>query len=168
MTFELREIFLTFQMVFSLPSAAVVRAILDFGTLIFDDCARPDILETVNLVQFFTVNPDVKVPFVLLVISFVFSVLTFMPKAAEILSRRSTREASSVSFPARPLMSLAKRKLVIVLPPTADCSLVISVSVILFSTKKLRKDGKSKHPCLTPTEVLDQFIKVDCRVVTLL
>ena len=31
---------LSFQMVFSLPGAAVVRAILDIGTLIFDDCAQ--------------------------------------------------------------------------------------------------------------------------------
>ena len=107
-------------------------------------------------------------PFVLLVISLVFSVLTFMPKAAEVLYRRSTTEASSASFPARPSMSLAKRKLVIVLPPTADCSLVIRVSVIIFSTKKLKKDGESKHPCLTPTEVLDQSIKVGCRVAALL
>ena len=104
-----------------------------------------------------------------------------MPKAVEILSRRSTREASSASFPARPSTSLAKLKLVIVLPPTADCSLEISVSVIIFFTKKLKKDGESKHPCLTlteakgkspgdeaATEVLDQFMKVDCRVVALL
>ena len=109
-------------------------------------------------------------PFVLLVISLVFSVLTFMRKAAEVLSRRSTREASPASFPAKPSMPfIAKRKLVIVLPPTADCSLVISVSsVIIFSTKKLKKDAESKHPCLTPTEVLDQSIKVDCRVAALL
>ena len=57
------------------------------------------------------------IPFVLLVISLVFSALIFMSKAAEVLSRRSTREASSSSFPARPSMSSAKRKLVIVQPP---------------------------------------------------
>lgn len=46
-------------MVFSLPSAAVVRAILDIGTLIFDDCAQI-YLKLLNLVQFFTVDPNVK------------------------------------------------------------------------------------------------------------
>ena len=57
------------------------------------------------------------IPFALLVISLVFSALISMPKAAEVLSRRSTREASYSSFPARPSMSSAKRKLVIGLPP---------------------------------------------------
>ena len=41
--FELRELCLSFQMVFSLASAAVVSAIL-LGTLISKDCAQ--ILET--------------------------------------------------------------------------------------------------------------------------
>ena len=87
------------------------------GTLICDVCAQ--ILEAVNLVQFFTVDSDVDVDTIrVLVISLFFSALISIPKAPEVLSRRSTREASSSSFPARPSMSLAKRKLVIVLPPT--------------------------------------------------
>ena len=85
--------------------------------MICDDCTQ--ILEAVNLVQFFSplILMSMLIPFALLVISLVFSALISMPKAAEVLSRRSTREASYSSFPARPSMSSAKRKLVIVLPP---------------------------------------------------
>ena len=56
-------------------------------------------------------------PLVLLVISLVFSALICMPKAVEVLSRRSTKSASSSSLPARPSMSSTKRKFVILLPP---------------------------------------------------
>jgi len=53
--FELRRICLSLQMVFSLASAAVVCVqYFRLGTLICDDCAQ--ILEAVNLVQFFTVD----------------------------------------------------------------------------------------------------------------
>ena len=45
--------------------------------------------------------------------SFVFSAVISMQKAAEILSRRPTCEASSSSFPAKPSMSSAKVKLAI-------------------------------------------------------
>ena len=57
------------------------------------------------------------IPFALLVISLVFLALISMPKDAEVSSGQSTRVASSSSFPARPSMSTAKHKLVIVLPP---------------------------------------------------
>ena len=61
--FELREKYLLFQMVFSLASAALVCAILDsasgLGTLICDDCVQ--ILEAINLVQYFAVDSDVDV-----------------------------------------------------------------------------------------------------------
>jgi len=61
--FELREKCLLFQIVFSLASAALVCAILDIasglGTLICDDCVQ--ILEAVNLVQYFAVDSDVDV-----------------------------------------------------------------------------------------------------------
>ena len=97
---EVRERCLSFQMVFSLPGAAVVRAILDIGTLIFDDCAQIYL----KLLTSSNFSPLILMwklmPFVLLVISLVFSVLTFMPKASEVLSRRSTGEATSSSFPA--------------------------------------------------------------------
>ena len=60
---------------------------------------------------------SVVMPLVLLVTSLVFSALICMPKAVEILSRRSIKSDSSFPLPARPSMSLAKRKFVIFLPP---------------------------------------------------
>ena len=56
-------------------------------------------------------------PLVLLVISLVFSALISMPLAVEALSRGLTNFASSSFSPAKPSMSLAKRRAVIVLPP---------------------------------------------------
>ena len=61
-------------------------------------------------------------PLVLFVISLVFSALICMPKAVEVLSRRSTKSASSSSLPARPSMSSARRKFVIFLPPMLSYS----------------------------------------------
>ena len=97
------------------------------------------------------------IPFVLLVISLVFSALIFVPKAAEVISRRSTREASSSSFPAKPSMSSVKRKLVIVLPQMLTVLWrSSSASVTILSRKILKRVGESRHPCLTPTVVLNQ------------
>ena len=53
-------------------------------------------------------------------------------------------------------MSLAKRKLVIVLPPMLTVPWFSSASVIILSTKMLKRVGESKNPCLTPTVVLIQ------------
>ena len=54
---------------------------------------------------------------VLLVINLVFWALISMSYVAEVLSRHSTSLVNSLSVPARPSMSTAKRRLVIVLPP---------------------------------------------------
>ena len=118
--FELREICLSLQMVFSLASAAVVCAILDStsGLEPWSVTTAPRYLKLTTSSNFSPlILMSMLIPFALLVISLVFSALISMPKAAEVLSRRSTREASSSSFPARSSMSSAKRKLVIVLPP---------------------------------------------------
>ena len=89
-------------MVFSFASAAVVCAILDsirqVETSNGDDGAL--ILKTVTFVQFFFLPLTVilmLIPSVLLVISFDFSPPIFMPKAEEVLCRRSTREAGGSS-----------------------------------------------------------------------
>ena len=63
------------------------------------------------------ISSFVSMPLVLLVISLVFSALISMPQAVEALSRHSTNFASSSSSHAKPSMSLAKRRLLIVLPP---------------------------------------------------
>ena len=64
-------------------------------------------------------------------------------------------------------MLLAKRKLVIVLPPMLTVPLRSSrSSVIILSQKMLKRVSESRQPCLTPTMVLNQSpifaIKVDC------
>ena len=76
-------------------------------------------LEAINLVQFFIVDSDVNADTIHVIASYQFGLLCtdFHAKGCRGLNRRSTREASSSSFPARPSMSSAKRKLVIVLPP---------------------------------------------------
>ena len=59
----------------------------------------------------------VLMPCVLFVISLVFLALISMPYDVDVFSRHSTKLASSCSSPAKPSMSSAKRRLVIVLPP---------------------------------------------------
>ena len=114
---ELREILLSIQTGFSLVNAAVVCAILASITGLepWLVITEPRYLKLVTVSSFcpFTLIP-VLIPLVLFVISLVLSALISMPWA---VSRRSTKFASSSSSPAKPLMSSAKQRLVIVLPP---------------------------------------------------
>ena len=110
--FELRDIRLSFQMVFSLVSAAFVYAILN-STSRLEPWSATTAPRYSKLSTSSNFSPMILMSmlmlFVLLVISLVFFLLISTPKAAEVLSRRSTREASSSSFPAKPSMSSAKR-----------------------------------------------------------
>lgn len=73
------------------------------GTLICDNCAQ--VLKNVLLVQFLPLTlMSMLMPSVWLVISLVFSTLISMQTAEEVLSRRSTREATVV-FPPLFLLS---------------------------------------------------------------
>ena len=65
-------------------------------------------------------------------------------------------------------MSLAKRKLVIVLPPMLTVPWFSSASVIILSTKMLKRVGESKNPCLTPTVVLIQSSIIHLKYFTIL
>ena len=117
---ELSAIFLSFQMTLSLASAAVAWATLARISGL-DPSSAMIAPRYLNLLMQSSFSPltlmSVLKPLVLLVISLVFSALICMPKAVEVLSRRSTKLASSSSLPARPSMSSAKRKFVIFLPP---------------------------------------------------
>ena len=118
--FELSAIFLSFQMVLSLASAAVAWAILAriSGLDPSSVMIAPRYLNRLTQSSFSPLTlMSVLKPLVLLVISLVFSALICMPKAVEVLSMRSTNSARSSSLPARPSMSSAKRKFVIFLPP---------------------------------------------------
>ena len=94
------------------------------GSLICDDCAQ--ILEALNLIQRCS--------------SSVWISLHYFPCQRP---RRSTREARSSSYPARPSMSSAKRTLVIALPPMLIVPLwSSSASVIVLSRKMLKRVGE--------------------------
>ena len=76
------------------------------------------IIEALNGFQLLAIDPDVTADAIgVVVISLFFSALICMPYAVEVLSRLSTRLATSNSEPARLSMSSAKRKFEIVLPP---------------------------------------------------
>ena len=102
---ELMAMFLSFQMNFSLVSAAVVWAILDStsGLDPSSDTIAPRYLKLwmVSSFLFFMVM-SVLMPLVLFVISWVFSALICIPYAVEASSRWFTNLASSCSCPARP------------------------------------------------------------------
>ena len=114
------ELFLSFHKGFNLVSAAVVCAIrasmsgLEPSSVIID----PKYLKLVTVSSLCPLTlTSVLMPFVLFVFSLVFSALISMPYDVDVFSKRSTKLTSSCSSPAKPSMSSAKRKLVIVLPP---------------------------------------------------
>ena len=100
---------------------------------------------------------SVLMPLVLLVIGLVF--LICMPKAVKVLSRRSTKLASSSSFPARPSTWSAKRTFVVVLPPMLTVpSWSSSAATIIIFKKMLKGVGESTQPCLN---VYNDLLNVD-------
>jgi len=133
---ELREILLSIQTGFSLVNAAVVCAILESisGLEPSSVITEPRYLKLVAVSSLsLSTLISVLMPLELLVISLVFSALIPMPYAVEALLRRSTKFASSSTSPAKPSMSSAKRRLVIVLPPMLTVTSRSSkVSVIIL------------------------------------
>ena len=155
---ELREIILSFQTGLNLVNAAVVCAILESmsGLEPSSVITQPRYLKLVTVSSFspFTLI-SVLMPLVLFVISLVFSALISTPQAVEALSRHPINFASSSSSPAKPSMSSAKRRLVIVLPPKLTVhSWSSRASLVILSRNTLKTVGESRHPCRTPTVVL--------------
>ena len=65
--------------------------------------------------------------------------------------------SSASSSSAKPPMSLAKPRLVIVLPKTLTVPLWSSkTSIVIISRNMLKRPGESRHPCRNPTVVWDQ------------
>ena len=96
-------------------------------------------------------------PLALFVIRLVFSALISYLYLKQVLSRLSTRTSSSCSSSARASMSSANCRLVIFLPPkltSRSCS--SRASDMIYSRKMLKWVGNRRHPCLTPTVVLNQ------------
>ena len=157
---ELREILLSFQTGFNLVDAAVVCAILESisGLEPSSVITGPRYLKLVtvsNFCQFTLIS--MLVTLVLFVISLVFSALISMPQAVEALSRCSTNFASSSSSSTKTSMSLANRRLVIVLPPVLTVPSRSSMtSAMILTRNTLKRVGESRHPCRTPTVVRNQ------------
>ena len=86
----------------------------------------------------------------------VFSALISILYLVQVLSRLSTRASSSCSSSARASMSSANRRLIIFLPPLLtfpSCS--SRASGMIRSRKMLKRVCDRRHPCLTPTVVLN-------------
>ena len=89
-----------------------------------------------DVLQFLLVYGNVSADAVLFVINWVFSALICMPYAVEASSRCFTDLTSSSSRPARPSMSSAKRKFVIVLSPILTVLHGLQVRQPLFSLRR--------------------------------
>ena len=156
--FELSAIFLSFQMVWSFTSAAVVWAIL--ARISGLDPSSPRYLNLLTQSSFSPLTlVSVLMPLVLLAIKLVFSALICMPKPLEVLSRRSTKSASSSSLPARPSMSSATRN--------ADCLFMVIQCVSHNSLQENVEEGGREHTALSYSDCGSEpvpyvGIKVDC------
>ena len=117
---ELREILLLIQSGFNLVNAVVVCAILESisGLEPSSVITEPRYLKLVTVSNYCPFTFDLFADAAGVVCHHkVFWDLISMPWAVEALSRRSTKFASSSSSPAKPSVSSAKWRLVIVLPP---------------------------------------------------
>ena len=95
-------------------------------------------------------------PLVLFVISLAFSALISILYLLKVLWRLSTRASTSCSSSAKASMSSANRRLVIFQPPMLtlpSCS--SKASDMIHSRKMLKTVDDRRHPCLTPTAVLN-------------
>ena len=91
----------------------------------------------------------------LLVMTFLFSVLTSIPYAAALSKSLLVRSWNSPLLPPIRSMSSANRTFHVgLLPMEMDGWWSKSVSCMIFSRNKLNRMGESKHPSWTPTAVL--------------
>jgi len=86
-----------------------------------------------------------------------FSALISISNADADLSSRSVSSASSFMLPAIRSVPSAKGRLLMLRPPILTLPSKDSrASVVICSRKMLKRQGDSKHPCLTPTDVWNQ------------
>ena len=158
-------------MVFSRTSAAVVWAILDStsGLDSWSVTTAPRYLQLPTSSNFSPlILMSMLIPFALLVISLVFSALISMPKAAEVLSRRSPGRLVPPRFLPGHQCYQQKGKLVIVLPLMLTVPWwPSSASVIILSRKILKRVGErrttlSDFDCGSELLVSYATFKVDC------
>ena len=148
---ELREILLSIQTAFSLVNAAVVCAILDS----ISGLNPHQLLLSPGIWSLWLSQPSVHSLWSLCwchwcCLSSAWSSRHWSP------CHRLWRLCSS-SSPAKPSMSSAKWRLVIVLPPMLTVpSWSSKASVMILSRNMLKRVGESRHPCQTPTVVQNQ------------
>ena len=155
-TFDPRDMLLSLQMGFSFVRAAVACAIRErtSGLKPSSETTAPRYLKLVTVPNFchFTFI-SLWMPLALFVINLV-SILYLV----QVLSRLSTRASSSCSSSASASMSSANRRLVMFLPPMLTFPSCCSrASDMIRSRKMLKRVGDRRHPCLTPTFVLNNF-----------
>ena len=158
-TFDPRDMLLSLQIGFSFVRAAVACAILErtSGLKPSSETTTPRYLKLVPVPNFcpFTFISR-RMPLALFVISLVFSALISILYLEQVLSRLSTRASSSCSSSARASVSSANRRLVIFQPPMLTFpSSSSTASDMIRSRKMLKRVGERRHPCLTPTVVLN-------------
>ena len=168
--FELSAIFLTFQMVLSLASAAVAWAILARISGLDPSSAMiaPRYLNRLTQSSFLPLTlMSVLKPLVLLVISLVFSALICMPKAVEVLSRRSTKSASSSSLPGQAVYVVGKTHVCDISATNADCPFMVVQCVSHNYLQEDVEEGGGEHTALSYSDggsepVPYAVVKVDC------
>ena len=158
LTVEASKMFLSLHMIFSLERAAVVWAILerilDFDPLLEMIATWYLKFSTSSLWPFILIS--LWKSFGLFVITFVLSGPISIVYLVVVLSRWSIRTPASSSSSAFTKMSSAKRKLVISRPPMLTLpSWSSKASHTILSRKMLKRVGESRHPCRTPTVVLN-------------
>ena len=161
-TFDQRDMLLSLQKGFSFVRAAVACSILErtSGLEPASVTTAPRYLKLVTVPNFcpFTFI-SLWMPLALFIISLVLSALISILYLVQVLSRLSTRASSSSSSSGRASMSSANRRLVICLPPmltVPSCS--SRASDMIGSRKLLKRVGERRHPCLTPTIVLNHSL----------
>ena len=158
-TFDPKDMLLSLQIGFSFGRAAVAYAILEraSGLEPSSETTAPRYLKLVTVPNFCSFTfISLWMPLALFVISLVFSALISILYLVQVLSRLSTRASSSCSYSARTSMSSANRRLVIFLPPILTLpSFSSRASDMIRSRKMLKRVGDRRHPCLTPTVVLN-------------
>ena len=158
-TFDPRDMLLSLQMGFSFVRAAVDCAILETtsGFEPSSETTAPRYLKLVTVPDFCPfIFISLWMPLALFVINLVFSALISILYLVQVLSRFSTRASSSCSSSASASISSANRRLVIFLPPMLTFPSSSSrASDMIRSRKMLKRVGDRRHPCLTPTVVLN-------------
>ena len=147
--------FLSLHMIFSLERAAVVWAILERISG-FDPSLEMIAPRYLKFSTSSSLWPFILIslwkPFGLFVITFVLSGPISILYLMVVLSRRPIRTPASSSSFAFMTVSSAKRKLVMILTLPSWSP---KASHMILSRKMLKRVGESRHPCRTPTVVLN-------------